>query len=479
MSGGRWAGLGEPIMFALRRAYGSAFRGRAPLIGTIDVLAHATARAKRLPLLLDPSVLAELRGIAESPAHPSGRYGPGETIAATPPDPEVEALLREVEWRVRRVARRPVPERKDDPDWWEHRPRWTPAARAQLAGTLAEAREHGVGFAGLGHLLLATLRLRDLPATRYLAANDVRRAEMIASVARDRTLGESSAPYPEPSPFPAEGRGLGARIGRAMSRLTRLDGFLLASTEDIKAQAVRLDHDVAGAGHALLALLRVDASFTATGAGFAPPRRARNHAAALLREAGLDPHRLDTALAPPPNHEAGAPLGSARDRPVAGLPSGLGSEAGLPFGSARDRPVAALRSGLGSEAGLPFGSAADRLAAGLPSGLSPDAVVPLGPAPDRLVDVLPPDPSPEAVAEQVEELRRGDPFLADELLRAGKRTAEISLHHHHAMSGTTHYLLALLEAPTAGPLLDACGVDGDDLRARATALLSAIPSAWS
>ncbi|GAA1895874.1 Clp protease N-terminal domain-containing protein [Asanoa iriomotensis] len=90
----------------------------------------------------------------------------------------------------------------------------------------------------------------------------------------------------------------------------------------------------------------------------------------------------------------------------------------------------------------------------------------------------PPEPSAETLAEQVRRMRPGGPFLGDELLAAKERSEEISLHRRHRPTGTTHYLLALLEAPTTAPLLDACGVDSAALRASTEELLSQMPTAW-
>ncbi|HEV7707998.1 MAG TPA: hypothetical protein VGP16_07385 [Asanoa sp.] len=56
------------------------------------------------------------------------------------------------------------------------------------------------------------------------------------------------------------------------------------------------------------------------------------------------------------------------------------------------------------------------------------------------------------------------------------RAAEKSLGHRDGTSGTTHYLLALLDAPIASPLLD---VDAGELCAQVIGPLSEIPSAWS
>ncbi|MEV4534954.1 hypothetical protein AB0J82_14100 [Asanoa sp. NPDC049518] len=168
----------------MRPAYGSAVRDEARLVGTIDALAHATVRSRRLPLSLEASVLGDLRGIAESGSHPSGRYGPGEAVARATPHPEVDAILREVEWKVRRLAA-PI-----------------------------------VDFAGPGHLLLATVRLRDCSAARYLVANNVRRAEMIADLAMiESVLGCPDACVPRT--WQTERSGVisaGATVGTAADR---------------------------------------------------------------------------------------------------------------------------------------------------------------------------------------------------------------------------------------------------------------------
>jgi hypothetical protein len=61
-----------------------------------------------------------------------------------------------------------------------------------------------------------------------------------------------------------------------------------------------LDHGVAGAGHALLGLLRADECFAAKGVLLPPPVRSRNHGADLTRDAGLNPCRLAAKLSASP-----------------------------------------------------------------------------------------------------------------------------------------------------------------------------------
>ncbi|HTF07022.1 MAG TPA: Clp protease N-terminal domain-containing protein [Asanoa sp.] len=393
MSGGRWVGVGAPVWAALRAAYEVAVRRQGTLVGTIDVLAHAAMRSAP-PVFIPAPVRDGLREIATGGNAPL-RYSPGETDPASMAslEAEVDAVLREVEWRVRRLTGPLLVVRAGDVERWDQRPRWTPAARAMVGGTLAEARARGVAFAGTSHLFLAMLRLRDCAGARFLAPNDAGHAAALASVGRDRGIDRAATPYPEPDNVAMEmSRGkfrIGARLARFVARAARLDPYLADSTSDIKAQAVRVEHPVAGAGHALLALLRVEACVTATQVRLSAESWARNQGAVLLRGAGLHPDRLAAAL-----------------------------------------------------------SAA-------------------------------PDPSPEVLADQAQRLRLGDPFLADELTLAERQAGDISLGHHHSQTGTTHYLLALLDAPTTAPLLAACNVDAADLRARATESLSAIPSAWS
>ncbi|SNT53294.1 Clp amino terminal domain-containing protein, pathogenicity island component [Asanoa hainanensis] len=452
MTSDRWVGVGAGLASVLRSSYETAIlRGGSPA-DTIDLLAHAVVPAP--PAYVPERLMAGLREAAPgrhaatlrrsrgefdrtvavgrhdaAPPGGSGEFdrtvarsrrgaarrrgggeldrtvGVGRTVGAprrgrgrreldrAVADAEVDATLREAEWQVRRVAGLPaVPVRESQVEPWSRRPLWTPAARAVVAGTLAEARDRGVAFAGRSHLLLAMLRLPDCAGARYLAPDAASRAAMIAAVAGDPRVDRTAKPYPEPEEIGlTDGRGLLARLGRAMARFVRFDPPLAAATHDIKAQAVRLDHGVAGAVHALLAMLRMDAAIAATGMRLPPPMIAPNQGAALLRAAGVDPHALAAALA--------------------------------------------------------------------------DAAAP-------------PHPSPELVAEQVKNLRRGDPFLADELDQARKRAGELSLRHQHESTGTTHYLLALLEARSVGPALERCGVDAADLSARTEAQLGAVPRAW-
>ncbi|GIF78499.1 Clp protease N-terminal domain-containing protein [Asanoa siamensis] len=397
MVGDRWIGVGDRVARALRGAYQGAVDQHRAAVGTVDVLAFAATQRVSPPLHVPRAAWQGLREIASGGNAPL-RYAPGEQVAAgsgeqvaAAPGDEVEAVLREVEWRVRRITGRMRPA---DAERWDDRPRWTPAVRALVGGTLGEAHARGVTFAGLSHLYVAMLRMPDCGGARYLAPNAVACAAAAASAGRDRRIDVEAAPHPDTDGLGLSAfgrRGLGRRLTRTMIRLARVDPQFVGTTADIKAQAARLDHGVAAAGHAMLAMLRADACVRATDARVPIASQARNQGAPLLRAAGVDPYRLAAALA---------------------------------------------------------------------------ALAP------------PPEPGAAALAEQAKTLLRGDPFLAEELTAAEARAAEISLRHRHRATGTTHYLAALLDAPTAVPLLEACGVNATDLRARSTAALSAAPGAW-
>ncbi|GAA1860923.1 Clp protease N-terminal domain-containing protein [Asanoa iriomotensis] len=386
MAGARWVGFGAQVTEVLCRAYAAAYRRGSPA-GSFDVLAQAV-RQPALPVRFSKERREELEHAAMGLGPLRPQYGPGEVDVVAPPDSEVDATLREVEWLVRRRAGRLTLVKPAQVEPWSDRPRWTPAARVLVFDTLAEAWVRDVTFAGLSHLLLAMQRLRDCDGARHLARTGLRHT---TGLTRLVALDEVAAPFPDPFmsglEAKADGRGLGAWFARLMISFSTVAAPMATARDDIKAQAVRLDHGVAGAGHALLGLLRADECLAAKRVSMTPSVLARNRGAALLRDAGLNPYRLAAKLC------AAAPL---------------------------------------------------------------------------------PDPGPAAISAQAEWLRRGDPFLADELSQAEKRAEELAREHGHAGTGTTHYLLALLEAPSADPLLTACRVDPNDLRTRTAAALRAI-----
>ncbi|SNT53287.1 Clp amino terminal domain-containing protein, pathogenicity island component [Asanoa hainanensis] len=389
MAGSRWVGVGYQVAEVLRRAYATAV-GRGSPAGTLDVLAQAV-RLPAMPVRFSAERRQELERVAMGSNHLRPWYGPGEVDVVAEPDSEVDPLLREIEWLVRRTAGRLGRVSVAQVEPWSARPRWTPATRVLLGNTLAEAWVRGVTFAGLSHLLLAMQRLRDCDGARQLARTGVRHS---TGLTRLVALDEESAPYPdafmvdlEPA---AKRRGPVAWFARFMIGQSPIDMPLGEARADIKAQAVRLDHGVAGAGHALLALLRADECLGAKRVRLPPRVRARGRGADLLRAAGMNPYRLAAKLS---------------------------------------------------------------------------ALPPL------------PDPDPGSLAAQLRWLRRGDPFLSDELVRAEERAGEISREHGHTGTGTTHFLLALLEAPSTGPLLAACRVDGAALRTRTKAELGRLSGA--
>jgi len=396
-----WAGLGAGSMEMLARAYVLAIRRRATLVGTADLLAQVAALGRQVRWRELDRQRETLSRIAFGLTSPPRQDHPGELRQPVPDTDaaEVRAVLREARWRACRRAGAHKFESLTPSDVreWGDRPQWTPAVSATLAGALAAARGQGRSFAGSAHLALGMLRVSDCAGTRYLVPGERDRRGAIGVLERSLPGLDPVPPVPAlgeivaaVSPAARAGRmerALGRVLAR-MSRVARTSPLITVAQGDLKRQAARLGHEVAGPAHALLAILAVETAWLSMEAPVSPPR---DQGALLLRDAGADPVRLS-----------------------------------------------------------------------------------------RLVEARPgpPAPSSEVLAAQAVELRVGDPFLGDEVIAAGDRAAALSLHYRHADTGTSHYLLALLETGEGPAVLRELGVEVDALAAGVRASLGAVPPAW-
>jgi hypothetical protein len=92
----------------------------------------------------------------------------------------------------------------------------------------------------------------------------------------------------------------------------------------------------------------------------------------------------------------------------------------------------------------------------------------------------PEEPPAELLAPQLEWMRLGDPFDGAETIAALTRAMQLSLAHRHALTGTGHLLLALIEndAGEAATVLGDLGVDVPAVRERVEKDLRIEPAAW-
>ncbi|MFG2107099.1 Clp protease N-terminal domain-containing protein [Micromonospora chersina] len=92
----------------------------------------------------------------------------------------------------------------------------------------------------------------------------------------------------------------------------------------------------------------------------------------------------------------------------------------------------------------------------------------------------PEEPPAEVLTEQLSSQRPGDPFRGTDAVTAMARAMEISLAYRHPDTGTSHLLLALIEADAGdgSAVLRDLGVDPTAVRARVVQDLRAAPAAW-
>jgi hypothetical protein len=297
--------LGEMPMRALRYAYAAAVRHRAGSIGTLDVLAQVAVYEKWTPAWL---LAGSRNGLMRMAGDPRGNWArrTSEYVSwsATEFDPEVQATLREVEWIVRRTASRLTLKNLDVSRW--DSPGWTPGIRAMLAGALAAARDHGVAFANLTHLMLGMLWLPDCDGTRhvfrYEHALRYERARMAAieRLTQEPRMRWADQPHPDigeerlamwPNSGPLLAR-ISGRFFACMSRLARVGPIFVGVGIEARRQAVRLGHDVVAPAHTMLAMLTYEATLDAARIRVPAHHFSRNRGAAVLRTHGVDADRL-------------------------------------------------------------------------------------------------------------------------------------------------------------------------------------------
>ncbi|MGK5740196.1 Clp protease N-terminal domain-containing protein [Micromonospora sp. URMC 103] len=297
--------LGAPPMMLLQMAYEAAVRRRADSVGTLDVLAHLATGDKPRPQWLFADSRAGLaRMVAEPHRMPTRRAagelrpGPGTDL-----DSEVQAVAREVEWRARRMAGRPMMLRQSDVEHWEARPRWSAGVQAMLAGTLTAAREHAVPFADRNHLLLGMLRLPDCDGTRYAFPYEHARMAALERLSREPDLRRPAAPHPtlDLATMEANQASLPNRLAKWLFtpffRLARVGPLLGDIRGEARRQAVRSGHNLIDPAHVLLAMLTADATLEATGTRMPAEHTRHNRGGAILRAHRVDASRLREVIA--------------------------------------------------------------------------------------------------------------------------------------------------------------------------------------
>lgn len=292
--------LGAMPMTVLRLAYMEAVRRRADSVGTLDVLAHLAMYEKRNPEWLLADSRAGLAQLVAEPHRMPARPAAGELVPGPVPefDPEVRAVLREVEWQVRRMAGRLLMVKESDVEHWDARASWTAGIQAMLAGALAAAREHGVAFAGRTHLLLGMLRLPDCDGTRYVFPDEQARMVAMERLSGEPELRRPGRPHPDFdfATMVTNQASLFDRLTRwffaPFFRLTRVGPLFGEVPSEAKRQAVRLGHDVIGPAHTLLAMFTLDAALDTAGIRVPAEHAGRNRGAATLRAHGVDADRL-------------------------------------------------------------------------------------------------------------------------------------------------------------------------------------------
>ncbi|MFF4877646.1 Clp protease N-terminal domain-containing protein [Micromonospora sp. NPDC000668] len=293
--------LGAMPMRVLLQAYSAAVRRGASSVGTLDLLCRVALYAKSVPpwLLAGSNGANLMRMVADPRRIPAGRTVSellSESVSEF--DQEVQAILREVEWRINRRPDRRL--RKPDVQDTRPRPSWTNGVRTALDGALHAARDHRVPFANLSHLVLGMLQLRGCDGTHYVFPYEYARLSAIDRLGAEPTMCRTDEPYPDLDDerlalWPGSGSLLDRLAGRFFaraSRLSRLGPILVGVEFEAKRQAIRLDHDVIGPLHILLAVLTHDATLEAARVRVPVHHSGRNRGPAVLRIHGVDADRL-------------------------------------------------------------------------------------------------------------------------------------------------------------------------------------------
>ncbi|MFG3298854.1 Clp protease N-terminal domain-containing protein [Micromonospora chersina] len=293
--------LGAMPMRVLLQAYSAAVRHGSNSVGTLDLLCRVALYPRSVPpWLLAGANGANLMRMAADPRRiPSGR-AVSELVSgpASEFDDEVQAVLREVEWRFRRQPGRRLGRQTTHPAW-------TSGVRVTLAGALHDARDTGTPFANLSHLVLAMLRLRGCDGTNYMLPHEYARLSAVDRLRAEPAMRRTDQPYPDLDDvrlalWPRAGSLVDRVAGRFFARASRLSRFgpILAGVDlEAKRQAIRLGHDVIGPLHILLAMLTHDAMLEAARIPVPARQSSRNRGAAVLRSHGVDVHRLGVLAA--------------------------------------------------------------------------------------------------------------------------------------------------------------------------------------
>ncbi|SIN30724.1 Clp protease N-terminal domain-containing protein [Micromonospora cremea] len=293
--------LGAMPMRVLLQAYSAAVRRGASSVGTLDMLCRVALYPKSVPpWLLAGSSGANLKRMVADPHRiPAGRTVSelvSESVSEF--DQEVQAILREVEWRIHRQPDRRL--RKSDVQGTRPRPPWTSGVRTTLAGALHAARDNCIPFANLSHLVLGMLQLRGCDGTHYVFPYEYARLSAIDRLRIEPTMRRTDQPYPDldderlaiwPGSGPLFDRLAGRFFARA-SRLSRLGPTLIGVDLEARRQAIRLGQDVIGPLHILLAMLTHDATLEAARVRAPAHHSSRNRGSAVLRTHGVDADRL-------------------------------------------------------------------------------------------------------------------------------------------------------------------------------------------
>jgi hypothetical protein len=266
--------LGARAMRVLIQAYAATAGRNGAAVTTLDVLAWISAYDK---VLFAGASWNNVRNFAIAPAHVPDVDEP----ASGPFHPTLPAVLREVEWRARRLP------------WARHcRPNWTPAVRVVITGALESAP---VPFAGPPHLTHAMLELPHCSGTTFVFPYENGRAA--ASLAITPALRRSDDPHPDLDEMrlmlTPGSRPFLAKLFTRMSRLARVSPLLAETRIEAKRQAVRRAHDAISPSHLLLALLTFDDVLTTAGMQIAT---GHNRGAHLLRAHGMETADLTYGL---------------------------------------------------------------------------------------------------------------------------------------------------------------------------------------
>jgi hypothetical protein len=169
-----------------------------------------------------------------------------------------------------------------------------------VAGTLATARDNGMPFASLTHLMFAMVTMPDCDGTRYIYPYEHARVAVAERLGKEPNLRRPDQPHPDldevrammwPRSRPLLGR-LGGKLLARLSRLARVGPLLHLVEAEARRQAVGLGHGVIGPAHTLLAILAVDATLIAARILVPAHHTSRNRAASILRAYGVDAGRM-------------------------------------------------------------------------------------------------------------------------------------------------------------------------------------------